>query len=488
MATDEPVIETVPARRQGRRDLLVSYAYLLVSNIGGQIIGFAALAVVARRIGPHDLGAYNFANNLSSFFALPLMAGVVMVGMRDLAKSVEHRSTVVREVQSFCLLNGIIAYGALILLTPVLTSDPLARRLMPIVGLPLLFNGIGLDWAMQGLQRARPLAFMRFGGQVVYAAALAFLLGRGESGTVRYAWANAIGFGVTAAVTLVYVWRIVPRAVERVPLRKIISHLIHRARASIAPGASLVMIQIYYASDVVILGYMSGDHAVGIYSTATRLPLAATVFASLWVTVFYPHAAQLAKDDRATLTDQVGQFATLAIIAGLPLLPVGFIIGRQLLGGMFGGQFAAGGTAFAILLVSSAAALLNSTIGQTLLASADDRAFLISVTIGAVANVALNFALIPVLGIDGSALATLAAESLIIGLATARFRATVGRFRLEWQRLLRATLVVAAAAGILDSLHRAMPWWLSGTIYVVACCAGFVGTRTIDPRELRRKR
>jgi O-antigen/teichoic acid export membrane protein len=469
--------------------LIVSYLYLLAGSLGGQIIGFVMLALVARRIGPDNLGAYNFANNISSFFALPLMAGVAMVGMRDVAVADRDRVKIVDEVQGFLLVNGLLAYALLIVVTPLLTTDPLAREVMPFAGATLVLNPLGLDWAMQGLQRARPLAVMRFGGQVAYAIVMLALLEGGQQGTVRYAVANAIGFAVTALATLIYVRRRIGFHVQRgIDLAGLGGRIWHRARISLAPAASLVMIQVYYSSDIVILGYRLNYHAVGLYSASERLPIAAAVVSSLWVSVFYPHAAQLAQASREVLRIQVGEFATIAIIISLPLVPFGFVLGHQVMAGMFGQAFSPAATSFAMLFVGAAAQILNSTIAQTLLASRDDRAFLLTVSFGAVVNIGLNFALIPVLGIDGSALATVAAEVLIIALATIRFGSTVGYFRIEWKGPLRAGVAVGGAAVVALLTRDILAWWLASALYGVVCAALLLATRAIDPRDVRRLR
>jgi O-antigen/teichoic acid export membrane protein len=307
--------------------LLSSYGVLVIANLACQALGFIGLAVVARRVGPHDLGAYGFASNLSGYFALPLMAGMAVVGIRELATADDSRGRIVAEVQSLQVLNGVVAYVLLIALVPVLTSDPLSRALLPLTGLALVINAAELGWAMQGMQSLRPLALYRVLGQIAYLAVLLAVLTGGATGTERYALCNALGFGVTAILTIIYVWRrLGARIVETLAMpRRLFGHFATRVRSSLASSISLTMIMIYYTMDFVLLGYLRDDYAVGEYTAASRLPLAVTALASLWVTVFYPHAARLFYADRDRLRRQVGRFATLSLLVGLPLVPLGFV-------------------------------------------------------------------------------------------------------------------------------------------------------------------
>jgi O-antigen/teichoic acid export membrane protein len=469
------------------RGLLSSYGLLALSSLGGQTLGFIGLAVVARRLGPHYLGAYGFANNLSNYFALPLMAGVAMVGIREIAVSADSRMQTVLEVQGFLLLNGVIAYVVLVALAPILSSDPLSRTLLPLAGLPLIINAAGLGWAMQGMQRFRPLALYRFLGQVVYLVVLLAVLTGGATGAERYALCNALGFGVTAMLSTIYVWRSLSVSVRGIlePARHFVGRLRKLVRRSLAPSISLVMIQVYYSLDFVLLGYLRGDHAVGEYTTASRIPMGILVLASLWVTVFYPHAATLFHSDKERLRRQVGQFMTLSALAAFPLVPFGFVMGHQIMAAMFGQAYGPSGTAFAILLSSSAVALLNANIGQILLACGDDKAFLLSVTVGAVLNVALNVALIPQLGIAGSALATLLAEAAVIVSVSIRFWHTMGRITLEWSRLARASLALLGAFGLLLLLRPISPWWSALFAGILGYAVLLIAVRAISFAEIR---
>jgi O-antigen/teichoic acid export membrane protein len=472
--------------------LVSAFGLLVLSSIGGQVLGFIGLALVSRRLGPHNLGAYGFASSLSGYFALPLMAGTAMVGIRDLATPGQARGEIVAEVQTFLSINGIVGYVALIALVPVLTADALSRELLPLAGLPLIINAVGLDWAMQGMQRLRPLAVYRFLGQVLYLAVLVSVLTGGATGAKRYALCNALGFGLTAVLTVVYVYRLVrPRIATLLATpRQFVARLRARSRRSFVPSVSLMMIQIYYSVDVVLLGYLRGDRLVGEYTIAARLPLAVTGLAALWVTTFYPHATTLFYRDRERLRSQIGQFASLSIVAGLPLVVFGFVVGRDMMAGLFGAAYVSSGTTFAILLSSSAAALLNANIGQILLACGDDRGFLASVSLGAILNVALNLALIPPLGTVGSALATLVGESAVIVAAAVRVSRTVGQIDLEWGRVIRGIIAVSGAFALLLLLNGTVGWWsaliVASSAYVVFAIASGAVRLSEVRRVLRR--
>jgi O-antigen/teichoic acid export membrane protein len=456
-------IDDSPAPPPRAKGLMSSYVVLAAATVGGQVLGFIALTLVAHRARPANLGSYGFANSLSSYFGLPVMAGVAMAGIRDLATPGARRREVVLEVQGYLILNGAVAYVALVLLAPYLSSNPESRTLLPLAGLPLIINAAGADWAMQGLQRLKLLALFRFVGQAVYFVVLLLLLTHGGRGVEHYAISNAVGFAATAVLTTAYVWRSLRITVHGIgrPVSAFLHRLLARVRQSFTMALSLVMIQTYYTLDFVLLGYLATSHAVGEYTVASRLPIAVSGLASLWVTAFYPHATVLFHTDRDQLRAQVARFSSLAVLVALPALPVGLALGSRTMGGLFGSSYATSGTAFAILLGSAGVSLVNANIGQVLLACGDDRAFLGSVTVGTILNVGLNIALIPAIGIVGSALATLVAELTIVVAVYWRFVHTLGAIEFELWRIPRALVATAGTSLVALAVRNHLPWWLA---------------------------
>jgi O-antigen/teichoic acid export membrane protein len=177
---------------------------------------------------------------------------------------------------------------------------------------------------------------------------------------------------------------------------------------------SLVMIQIYYTMDFVLLGFMKNSAAVGEYAVAYRIPQALIAFGSLWIMALYPHSARVGQLDRFRLRREQGRAATIAICLASPIVVGAALLGRPLLAELFGSAFKPAAAAFVILIANAAVVGVCINFGNTLLAVGAERVYSVGVTAGAVVNLALNFVLIPRFGIKGSALATLFAEIVVL--------------------------------------------------------------------------
>ena len=104
--------------------------------------------------------------------------------------------------------------------------------------------------------------------------------------------------------------------------------------------------------------------------------------------------------------------------------------------------------------------------------------------IGAVANVALNFALIPVLGIMGAALATLGAY-MIIAFAFFYYGRKLFEINYEYRKIITVLILIAAVFGIyytvIDGREVSILWKL---FLAAAYPVVMVLTGVVSPREL----
>jgi O-antigen/teichoic acid export membrane protein len=460
------------------RRLSVSFLQLAASSLAGQAIGFAVLVVVARRIGPTDLGAFALASSIAAYFTLPI-SGIAMLSIRDIAHDKAKAPHIVGIVLPTLGCFAISASALIYILAPQIAPTPVVATMLRIFAVSTLVTTVTLDWALQGLQVFKSLALVRFIGQVLYGVAACFLVTSGLEGAYRYAWLTVFGLTVTLAGTWVYTARTIGWPSFRLNL----GHSIELMRHSAAFTVSVVMIQLYYTADFVLLGFLSRSHNVGEYLVAYKVPLFFLGLASLWITVFYPHAAT---QERQALSRQIGIFTTLSIVLVMPLCAGSFVLGGPLITTLFGPHYEPAGLYFKLLMLAVGCAAIDANIGQILLATGHERTFALGVGLGALANIALNLALIPSIGPAGSAIATIVAEAVVLTFMAVRLRTTLGMPRVLWSRVVGAAFSSLVMVLMLKSVFAAWPvlpriaWGI--LVYLVAA----VVTRTVRPSDDRR--
>jgi O-antigen/teichoic acid export membrane protein len=428
------------------------FLLLAASRIVTQAIGFVAIAIAARRLGPSNLGAFQFAISIALYFAIPTNVGLTLTGIRDIARDPQRAREIAGEVLSLQAVVATVAFGALFALSPVIATDSRSEALLPIAGLTFVVNAVSLDWVLQGVQRLGRLALARLAGQVVYGALVPIVLVEGFEGSKQLAWLTVLGYAVTAAICTAWVWRV--RGAPRLTFDR--RRLRRRFFASATIGIAFVMIQLYTSLDSIMLGYLSGTGDVGQYAVAYKIPLALTVLGGLWVQALYPHAATLFDSDPIELRRQIGRFATLAIAVAIPMGAAATVVGDDLMPALFGAPYRDAGTPFILLMWATALMMVSVNFGNVLLASGDDRPYAIGVTLGAILNVALNFVLIPKLGTTGAAIDTIAAEALVIAYMFRRFTRVIGRVALDLALIARSAAATALMVGLLVALPSSL--------------------------------
>jgi PST family polysaccharide transporter len=448
---------TDSSRRLGH--VLRGFGALAASNIVSQVIGFAALAYVARKIGPTNLGAYGFAMAIVGYFGLLSGFGMNNLATRDVAKNRDALNSTVSET---LFLQGALSvglYGLLVVLSPVLVSNHEARRMVPIVGLTLITGAFTLDWVLLSLGRFKAVAIWRLAGQVIYAILIPLLIVSGSTGAIRYAWLNVLGIAVTAVGIAV----VAGRAMGTWPPRARRQALLVRLRRSVPFGYSLIMIQIYALVDALMLGYLDSTHAVGIYAAANKLPMALVILANVWINAFLPHTARSLASEPKALAYDLGRVVTVALTVSAAMCVGAVLCADKLIPLMFGSSFGAASGPFSLLVVAGALVLVQSNFSNVL---RGQRYYTVTISIAAGAIVLLNFILIPLSGPMGSAIATVVGE---VGLTVATFlgvRQRLGHIPIDFARVVRGCGAVAAMAAAMTVIPT-----LGGGV-VVQICAG----------------
>lgn len=463
------------------RRTVTGFVAMSAATLFAQVIGFFMLAVIARRLGAEDLGSYTFALNLAGYFAIPANFGITALATRELARDPERVEAVLGEVVALQAALCAVPYLLLVALAPVIAADATSEALIPIVGLTFALEAASLGFVLFGFQRFGVMAVARLVGAIVFAVLVLAFVQKGD--TTPLAWIHLAGVAATAAITAVAALRIAGRLRLRIDVQR----LARRFRAGIPLGVSAVMITVYYTVDSVLLGYLKDVEEVGQYAVAYRIPFAILAFAALWGSVLLPHFSALAERSRNEVREQVGYFASVALVASLPLLAGALIVGEQLIPGLFGLEFERAGTPFIVLMFAAALVPFSINWGTAAVALGDERHQAYAVTLGAVLNLVANLFVIPAYGMTGAAVTTVAAEVVVFAYLLVRINRLVGNAPLDLGRIGRAAAATAVMSAVL--LLLVPEDWTAGTKVVIgAAVFAAVGgpLRVIEPSELRR--
>ena len=470
--TAAPDAAAQPRHLRGVGTVLRGFAVLSVATVLARLIGFVVITLFARKAGPQTFGTYAFALALASFVVgVPTNFGIGTLGIREVARDRPGASKVVGEALAVQAIIAVVAMALLVALLPLLSTDHELVILTLLVAFYYVAYNMTVDWALQGLQRLRAVAVARLAGQVLFGIVTPLILVRGPAGAVRYATVFAAGATITAIVAFAMVWRLVG------PIRMswAIAPLWDLAKRAAPLGFSVVMLQIYYSMDQVLLGLLTNKTEVGQYAAAVKVPAVFSGIVIIWVSALYPHASKLFTHDPDTLRLQLGSFTSLGIGAALPIAAGSAIVGTSVMTALFGSAYRSAGPPFAILMAASAIAMVTTNYTSLAMAAGQERTFALSVTVAAIINVLLNLLLIPSYGTIGAAISTVVAELVVLLICARRVVGVIGTPLLAGRRIVGAVVATAVMSAALIAMPSSTSVWLriaaGGAVFLVVAAA-----------------
>ena len=443
------------------------------------LLTLGTVAHVTRALGTDGFGVLGFGLALYSYFSLLARPGLETLAVRELARAPERVGGLVADVTALQVALGLAA-AALYAGVVLASGRPLDERLaLLLIGAPLLVQPFTLEWVYQGVERMGVLAVRNVAASALQLVG-ALVLVRGPQ---DLAWAAALQGLALAVVTtaLVVAYR---RDFGPLRLRVDVRAWGALLRPALPIAASVFMVLVYYNLDKLMLGVMRGDQAVGLYEVAYRLVMVALVPAAILSQAFFPSLAA-AHGDRPAMEAGARAYARANLGVGLPVAVGGALLAGPLVGLLAGAEFAAAAPVLALLMANVGVVYVNMALGQPLLAWDLQTSYMWAVGGGAVANVALNVALIPRWGAWGAAWATLGAEAVVLVALGVLHLQTTGALPLAPTVRAAGAAALGVAAPVLAGTAAGWPWPVAALLTLPAYGAAAWALGVARPADLR---
>ena len=388
-------------------------AFLL--KVAGAGLAFVVQVLLARLMGVTDYGIYIYAYTWSKMLVLVGRLGTDKGLIRFLP---EYRSNgqwgrfsgilrfSVRRVLISC--TGLALFGALtvwVLRDSMPSSQPetlyWALAMLPILGLVHLWKG-----ALQALKKiARALSPELLVKHTVVGGG-AFLLYTWMGGTLSAPYAMGATFVavlVTFGVGGTFLWRELPAEMWETGPRETPKYWFHAVwPMMVIAGANITMKR----TDLIMAGALLGPEEAGIYGAVVRISELAHFGLQSINSIAAPLVAELYHSGRHEELQHLTTWAARGAFAVALLISLGLLLLGPVVLGLFGSEFKSG---YIPLLILLGGQLLNSSagiVGFVMMMTGHQYQSMRILIAAAVANIALNAILIPLIGLVGGAIAT----------------------------------------------------------------------------------
>ena len=396
-------------------------------RIGGQVMGYLLTLMIAHNFGAKGLGDYVLSILVLRLFTLFSKLGMDTFSIRFIAsfakqkkwKSIQlFRSKITRLLSITSIIFSLLMYyfsediANLVHGLNVRAANVEHVRLNAFFVLPMTFFMLHYQ-GLRGLKKIVEFSFFYRMAQATFSIISIFIITQFfvDGNVPVYAYLSSLAIvSFLAFISFTYNYN----KIKRINDNEIIEDLKYSDILKVSiPLMFAQCVQFIMAStDKLMLGSMRSPEEVGIYFTAFKLSMFASIALMAINSIAAPIFAELyGKKDFDGLKKVAHQSSKIIFLATLPLVLVFFVFPEFLLG-LFGEEFKVGVKAFVFLSVGKLISSLSGSAGNILQMTGKQVIFMNVLFVGAIVNVLLNFFLIPKYGINGAALASMISLSV----------------------------------------------------------------------------
>ncbi|MAG85891.1 MAG: hypothetical protein CMB97_00535 [Flavobacteriaceae bacterium] len=388
-----------------------NFLVVLSGDIGRRLLNFL-IKITLSRISIQLFGQISFALNLITYPLWISNAGLSTIGTKRIARDNEAFKNIVVRVTSLRFLISLVA-TSLFATTVLLTSIDAAKKILIILfSLSVPISMLQIDWAFNGLQKMHISSIGLFLFRLLY---LFFILSfyKKINNTIYVPFFYIISlFCVTLYFLALFLKTIQSPDYNggkdhRADKQSILKEWREFLRESIPIGLANILTQLYFHIDMTMIGFMKNDIDVGLYSAAFGLAFVFIGLRDIVVRVVYPYEVKLiAGGDTNELSRFISTFTRLGIMIGIPLGFGGFLLGDKYITLIYTANYLEAAFTFKLLTIAVGITFINIILPSLFYASDLHKHYMKITMFTALFNIILNGVLIPILGIEGAAIAT----------------------------------------------------------------------------------
>jgi O-antigen/teichoic acid export membrane protein len=452
------------ARTTARNSLLVMLAQVAI-----KLLSFAFTVLIVRQLGASEFGQYAAIAAFGSVFLFigdlglsPFLVREV-ARLRDAPDGDAQISALYGTVLSLRLLLSLLGV-ALMLVAAWLTDRPAA-----MIG-ALALNGLSmLLYGAQGTSEAVLAGYERLDlparARVVYQLLFVALGGAALVGGLGYyglIYATLVGVITLTLLCMRAAARLGVRVGRPAPQR--FAPLI---RASIPFGVVAFTLGLSYKFDSVLLSIFHGDTVTGYYNAAYSLVFSTVFLSNAINTALYPSLTRQAAADARSVPLVYGRVIRYLLVIGLPIAVGGAFLAPRIVPFLYGDEYLPAIPALQLVIWVVPLMFLSEFLGYAVIIGGREGRVARSVLVSTGANVALNLALVPRIGLMAAAVMTVVTELILVGQYLWLLRD--GMRQVPWgSTLLRpaaAALLMGGCVLLLDALPLLLVVAIGAALY-----------------------
>lgn len=364
-----------------------------------------------RVLHTENIGKVNFSSSIVGYFSLIAALGYSSYAVREGAKIRDDKEKInafASQIFSMNIVTTIISYVLLFICIIAVPKFANYKLLIMISSISIILTTLTIDWVNTIYEDYLFITIRSIIAQLIIVV-LMFIIVRTEEDYFKYAMLGNFSSMAVCVLNYFYCKRYVKiKFTLRIDIKQ---HL----KPILLLFANAVATTIYVNSDVTMLGWISGDYSVGIYSVAVKIYTVMKNVVSAIYTVAIPRIAYyVGKNDVVGIRRLYSMVVSRVLLFLLPVSAGLICIAREIIMFMGGNEYTDGIITLQILGVSLVGAILGGLITYCLnIPTGKESHNMEATTISAIINIGLNCMLLPSMKQNGAAFTTLISEFFV---------------------------------------------------------------------------
>ena len=364
----------------------------------------------SRILGVENIGKFNFAGSIVGYFSLIAGLGIFNYAVREgsvCRNDTQSFNDFASQIFSINLLSTLVSYILLALTIVFFETLQPYKVLIVLLSSQILLGTLGVEWIYTVFEDYLHITIRSIVISIVSIICL-FIFVKDENDLLMYALISVISSFGSNIINLLFVGKHC-----KFRFTKNIDWKMHIRPIMVLFSMSLA-ITIYVCSDTTILGLISGDKEVGLYSASVKVYTFVNGLIGAAIAVGIPRVSFLISekaDDE--LRKVAGNIQAIILTFAIPAMIGIIMLRKEIILLIAGKEYLGAAPSLAILAVSMFFCSNAYFWGQCILVpfKKENSVFFITV-ICALVNIVLNIMFIPFWGAKAAALTTLVSESI----------------------------------------------------------------------------
>lgn len=393
-----------------KKSIAKNYIYNLIYQLLTILLPLITTPYLSRVLGAESIGVYGYTISIATYFILFGSLGIAMYGQREIAYLQEDKQSRSRTFWEICIIRFIMIALAVGIFYFAFASKGEYTVYYKILILYIISNAIDITWLLQGLEEFDKTVIRNIIVKFLSIVCIFVFVKKSTD-----LWKYMLIYSLAELLGNATMWMYLPRYIEKIHIKSL--QILKHIKPTIALFIPQIAVQIYTVLDKTMLGNILGDMTqVGLYEQAQKVVRAEIIIVTAMGAVMGSRIASIyATGKKEEIVKELKKSFNFVMLLAIPMMFGTMAVANKMVPWFYGEGFEEVGLlliAFSPMIL--AIGLNNITGTQYLIPTKRQKQFTITVTIGAIINVILNYILINLVGTVGAVISSVVAEISIL--------------------------------------------------------------------------